>query len=557
MAGCEVFDQVAEVNSFKNYEARLIQENPNWTFEKVLKQAQIYYNTEALPNQVKSFFAEKRGDKISHVDAIFKIIGDCLYNNFYSFKKMVDRATPGIARNTLMDFQHAAIIASPGQTITILDTSGLDIGKGIKYFDTYIKTNDDTLQHLQRYDLTGDQPTLTIDQAKQFLVNLGILDGRQLIADKDKDSLGVLVLPATEDISVFNEQVEAQVDRLLATPEIPAIELIDAFQPQWITDWGIIESLSSAQLPTQKVQAAATLITTEIPIPIFVANETSLPTRLDLVGIEDKPVIIFEAPHTAVDEEIPVRMFLEGYLEGDKSQEEFTDKDFETPKNVEDIETISTRLDLVGLVGISKVKVETQTVDLEETKSVAVTVFETPIVEPMVINLEPKEKFKPLATTKQQLNDTVVEARCCFPEQDVPFQNKIPIAAAGSIFIRPARSLLAGKLIEPEKEAVTVVEKQQLKVTTVRPTRLDLEGLEGANDIQTAGEDEEKSNKKVVFSADNRKTAALKISRAAVELRRDSKEIPIYEIKWPSLKPIKGIPEWVWQGTAAGPDEII
>ncbi|MBU1499980.1 hypothetical protein KKE48_03885, partial [Patescibacteria group bacterium] len=155
---------------------------------------------------------------------------------------------------------------------------------------------------------------------------------------------------------------------------------------------------------------------------------TRVPTRLDLEGIEDKPVIIFEAPHTAVDEETPARMFLEGYLEGDKSQEEFTDKDFETPKNVEDIEG-----------------------------------------------------------TKQQLKVTVVNDRRCFPET---------------------------------------------------PTRLDLEGLE----------DKEKSNKKVVFSADNRKTAALKISRVAVELRRDSKEIPIYEIKWPSLKPIKDIPEWVWQG---------
>ena len=254
-----------------------------------------------------------------------------------------------------------------------------------------------------------------------------------------------------------------------------------------------------------------TEIQTETPFPILntvdsfwfevaAAAAVVVPTRLDLVGIEDKPVIIFEAPHTAVDEEIPARMFLEDYLEGHKSQEEFTDKDFETPI------------------------------------------------------VKPEKKFKPLATTKQQLKVTAVEARCCFPEQDVPFQNKIPIAAVGSIFIRPARSLLAGKLIEPEKATVTVAEKQQLKVTVVNdrrcfpetPTRLDLVGTEGVNDIQ-----------KVVFSADNRKTAALKISRAVVELRRDSKEIPIYEIKWPSLKPIKDIPEWVWQGTAATPEEII
>lgn len=511
MGGHEVFNQAAEVNSFKSYKEQLTQENSDWTPEKVLKQAQIYYNTEALPNQVKSFFAEKRGDKISHVDVIFKIIGDCLYNNFYSFKKMVDRATPGIARNTLMDFQHAAIVASPGQTVTILDTSGLDIGKGIKYFDTYIKTNDDTLQHLQRYDLTGDQPTLTIDQAKQFLVNLGILDGRQLIADKDKDSLGVLVLPATEDISVFNEQVETQVDQLLATPEIPAIEPIDAFQPQWITDWGMIESLSPVQLPTQEVQkekqkpipatttdfwfkmavaAAATLITTETPMPVFVANKTSLPTMLDLEGIEDKPVIIFEAPHTAVDEKIPARMFLEGLVMDLPAKMMGAISGFDP--------VVPTRLDLEG----KPVRADDQ---IEE----KITIFEAPHTEVVQKPIQLKQESKEI--TSQHSADVII-----------PFRNGIK----PEILEKPEIATIVFELATQQKKStreIQVARGEKGKVEAVSLTELP----ESADEI--------------------------KVREGGVTTEE---EIPIYQHNWQPVA-IKEIPEWVWQGTAAIPDEII
>lgn len=397
----------------------------------------------------------------------------------------------------------------PGQAIQYLSQKDPDPSHGVALQQV---VNDNGVIKHQSHLL----PFNTRDQINKFLNLAGqgrddlsfnsdvsgwIVAGDRIDFDQDLPELMLESMMSKPKVINWQETVTPVWPQLNQIQPVNMEQLMPFFHEDRVTDiepssfwWQVMAEPTPILFEPRAVFENQPEIQTETPL--FVLNTVDsfwfevaaaaavvVPTRLDLVGIEDKPVIIFEAPHTAVDEETPARMFLEG----------FTDKDFETPKNVEDIEG-----------------------------------------------------------TKQQLKVTAVEARCCFPEQDVPFQNKIPIAAAvGSIFIRPARSLLAGKLIEPEKATVTVAEKQQLKVTVVNdrrcfpetPTRLDLEGM---NDIQ-----------KVVFSADNRKTAALKISRAVVELRRDSKEIPIYEIKWPSLKPIKDIPEWVWQGTAATPEEII
>lgn len=380
----------------------------------------------------------------------------------------------------------------PGQAIQYLSQKDPDPSHGVALQQV---VNDNGVIKHQSHLL----PFNTRDQINKFLNLAGqgrddlsfnsdvsgwIVAGDRIDFDQDLPELMLESMMSKPKVINWQETVTPVWPQLNQIQPVNMEQLMPFFHEDRVTDiepssfwWQVMAEPTPILFEPRAVFENQPEIQTETPLfvlntvdsfwfEVAAAAAVAVPTRLDLVGIEDKPVIIFEAPHTAVDEETPARMFLEG----------FTDKDFETPKNVEDIETISTRLDLVGIVGISKVKVETQTVDLEEVKPV----------------VKPEKKFKPLATTKQQLNVTAAAA-------------------------------------------------------VVAPTRLDLEGLE----------DEEKSNKKVVFSADNRKTAALKISRAVVELRRDSKEIPIYEIKWPSLKPIKDIPEWVWQGTAAGPDEII
>lgn len=458
-----------------------------------------------------------------------------------------------------------------GQGIQFLALRGLESKNGVSLQQARMKDGRLILE-------SQLMPFGQVDQIDSF---------RQLFNDRGKDiSLPVangdvdpVVVWAVQGPAIdFKQDLFELIDQAInpIRPEFVAMDTMQFRSLPEIIPVGVVPEIQFAGSTPALIEQPIEL---EPEKPILVSNTSSFwfevaaaaavvaPTRLDLVGIEDKPVIIFEAPHIAVDEEIPARMFLEGPVMDlpVKVIDTTLGSDFE----------ISTRLDLEGT---SKVKVETQTVDLEETKSVAVTVFETPIVEPMVINLEPKEKFKPLATTKQQLNDTVVEARRCFPEVVLKKTYTLLDGRTEKCQeLRPTRLDLEGIEGKQEKTAVVVFEasvvkptvinlepeekfkplattKQQLNDTAVEarccfpetPTRLDLVGTEGVNDIQ-----------KVVFSADNRKTAALKISRAVVELRRDSKEIPIYEIKWPSLKPIKDIPEWVWQGTAAGPDEII
>ena len=200
-----------------------------------------------------------------------------------------------------------------------------------------------------------------------------------------------------------------------------------------------------------------------------------------------------------------------------------------------------TRLDLEGLEGAS------QTVDLGVGKPV--TIFEASHTE--VVQESVRLKQEP---TKQQLNDTVVNDRRCFPEivpiRHIPFRNGIK----PKILEKPE---ITASVIRT-RTTPTILFESVAAAAVVAPTRLDLEGLEGANDIQAVREEEGKleSDKQVVFSVDNHKTAALKISRVSTELRHNTKEVPIYQPRWQAAA-IKDIPEWVWQGMAAIPDEII
>ncbi len=255
-------------------------------------------------------------------------------------------------------------------------------------------------------------------------------------------------------------------------------------------DLTLIEQLIEPEKPILVAAAAPTIV--ETLAPVFAAHETTselepeAPTRLEL-----------EVSKQA--ELVPARTVPVGI----------------------DMET--TGIILEGLEGITQSllpapSLKPQTVDLEET----VVIFKAPVVRPAVVKPEPEQKFKPLATTKQHLNVTAVNDRCCFPK-------------------KLTREIQAARKEEGKAEMETKVK------------------VEEREQIKTAGND-----KKVVFSVDNHQTAALKISRVSRKLRDNIKEagiiptgtIPIYKVKWPKMKPAE-IPEWVWQGTAAAPDEII
>jgi hypothetical protein len=202
-----------------------------------------------------------------------------------------------------------------------------------------------------------------------------------------------------------------------------------------------------------------------------------------------------------------------------------------------------------NLVGIS------QTVDLGVGNPVII--FEAQIVKPTVINLEPEEKFKQLAITKQHLYNTVVKAKCCFPEA-FPVEIPTRIVFAGheaEAAEKPSEktdSLLddrAEKCQEPmmtseinlpltevfeEVGAEQLVEKVK---ASEKPTRSNLVGFVG-------------------FEGEKPKVLRKIIYQVSKQQGKVEKAIPIYQQHWQAAA-IKDIPEWVWQGTAADPNEII
>lgn len=172
---------------------------------------------------------------------------------------------------------------------------------------------------------------------------------------------------------------------------------------------------------------------------------------------------------------------------------------------------IPLRLDFVDILHfLTPAKISTPVVDLEKDKPVTVTVFEAPVVQPLVINSEQKQKFKPLATIKKDLNVTAAKTRCCFPEK---------------------------RILEKPETATVVFEsaaQQKKLIYEIQAAR----GEGGKAETKTKVKVEEK---------EQIKTAETEVVKKAV---------PIYQSSWRPMA-IEDIPEWVWQGTAANPDELL
>jgi len=324
-----------------------------------------------------------------------------------------------------------------------------------------------------------------------------------------------LALDFEQDLPEMIEQAMQPVvlaEAMSVMMPLPEITNTGLFEPLVASVW--TESLTETPRPVSETSgfwfevmaaAAATRGVVETPAPLF-----EVPTRTDLEGA----VTVFEAP--IVKQEV---INLEP-----KQQLNVT-----VVKPRRCFPEVSSRTDLEGA---TKATTETQIV-----------------VKPTVINLEPK----------QQLNVTVVKPRRCFPDEKRILEKPEITALVIKNRITPTivfESAVAAAVVAPTKLDLEDT-KQQLDVTVVNdrrclaetvsegiPTRLDLEGLEGANQIQ-----------QVVFSVDNRHATASKISTDPKQ-RTKARTIPIYQHNWQPVA-IKEIPEWGWQGTAAGPDEIV
>ena len=226
-------------------------------------------------------------------------------------------------------------------------------------------------------------------------------------------------------------------------------------------------------------------------------------------------------------------------------------KTVEVPKD-----QIPTRLDLEGItksepektVGQRQQarKLPTRRLLVGNQEKAVVVVFEAPIVKPTVINSKPK----------QHLYSAVVKARGCFSETKILEKPEI-----ATIVFEPTRMFLEGYKGQEEVGLVEDTEPVQFKPEPVRQHPADTAGnnrdrfpeaapIEMPAGTVPAGQEKEPVTKKgerlIITSVTAKQPSAMKIEPVVKQ------EPEKYQ-----AAAIKDIPEWVWQGTAAIPDEII
>ena len=205
MPNHEVFNQQAEVNSFQAHKLQLVAEHADWTQNQIDKQALVDFNTMMFPNQARTYLSEKRGDKLSQVKQQYRVIEGRLVDPFYGpFQKMIDNAATEQEKESLINFERSAVTALPGEVIYAFDTSGLGVGKGIKYMDTYEKNEQGEIVHKERIDLVGNERDLTLEEANVLWSEIDATSEVVVTSLTEKE------LP----LVLFNSSIENRIDFL-------------------------------------------------------------------------------------------------------------------------------------------------------------------------------------------------------------------------------------------------------------------------------------------------------------------------------------------------------
>lgn len=280
MAGHEVFDQVAEVSSYNSHKQVLISDHPDWLPEQIEQQALIDFNTQMLPNQVRTYFAEKNGDLIGRVEQKYRIVEGRLVDDFYGkFQKMIDHATSDEEKITLEAFEAAAVQAKPGEIIRVLDTSALGRGEGIKYADTFEKTEEGLVVHKERIDLTGEGEDLSLNEAKIVLEQMN----REPEMDKDFEAIRI-ALPMAVDLRIPDELKFSEPKKITEPENFVEPGRLQPIWPIWELAWDSTPALKQEQVEIgekkEKTVQAAKIKEMSVEVP----------TRSNLVGQE---VLVF------------------------------------------------------------------------------------------------------------------------------------------------------------------------------------------------------------------------------------------------------------------------
>ncbi len=309
MGNHEDFNIQAVIISHQVYKASLQQLYPDWTPAMLDKQAQIA-TAEAYQNQVRSYFAERHGIKISHVDQSYKIIDRDLVDPYFGkFQSMIDHATTDIERNELEGFRNRVFTALPGEEIRVLDTSGLGLGKGIRYFDTYEKGEDGIIRHKERVDFAEDGKDFTYEEAKEFLFNLDLPNTQPLFEQFQPQPITEIQL--TESIPEYQTEI--------ALPAVVPAEKTSQSETQLslpaTTNFWFEAAAVPTAVPPNIVETPAPVFEIpsgshlEDPIELVASNLTvkETPTRLDLVGPEQTELIVEREP-----EQVPAKTVFAG-----------------------------------------------------------------------------------------------------------------------------------------------------------------------------------------------------------------------------------------------------
>ena len=210
------FNTQLDVDSFSSLESSLASKHPDWSNQQSRKEALIFFNTQMFPKQVRSFFAERRGEKQMYPDEGWDVEGERLVHPLWGpFDKMIDNAQTEEERASLTLLQETMVKAIPGTRVVSIDHS---FGKqGIRYADIVTKETNGRVRLEKRVEIATPHKPLEVVGAWIKLNTLAkSVEGR--VVSNGVANVGILVINAQKETS------EHLTDRLKTLSEASAVK---------------------------------------------------------------------------------------------------------------------------------------------------------------------------------------------------------------------------------------------------------------------------------------------------------------------------------------------
>ncbi|OGG28579.1 hypothetical protein A2971_01650 [Candidatus Gottesmanbacteria bacterium RIFCSPLOWO2_01_FULL_46_21] len=226
------FNPQNEINSFSSYSADLTLRNPTWTPDQIHRKALIDFNTVMFPTQVRTHFAEQRGEQVMAEEAVYKVVNGKLTNEFWGdFDSMIANAKTEEERASLTLWQETMVKAAPGTRVVSVDLHQSDHnGKHeIRYADIAVKLDDGTVKMEKRVDIVHADEAVDISTSWVFLKNAARSGSDRTLITNGMKNVGIIVIePGTEKATnkKFDSQPKVRLDkRNLVDRTIPQLDV--------------------------------------------------------------------------------------------------------------------------------------------------------------------------------------------------------------------------------------------------------------------------------------------------------------------------------------------